>query len=282
MPRSAKLQAPDGVTALAAASDAADRAASGCSALRSPIRRLEDAAGWLVQRASLGIATNVAFLNAHCVNVAYRQRRTIARRVERMDRGFRRRHRRAHRGQRCRLDADATTSTAPICFPCFAGKRRDAGAGIYLFGAQRRDRRGRRPAHGSADARPRRSAARITATSTGADAEQRMIDAINASGAGILLVALGVPAQEFWIARNRHRLSAAGRDRRRRAVRLLLRPHCACAVAAAQGRPGMGLAARDGAAPARAAATSSAMPSSSRGSRGSAASRPAISSRALD
>ncbi len=39
--------------------------------------------------------------------------------------------------------------------------------------------------------------------------EDEVIAAINASGAGIVLVALGVPLQEVWIARNRARLAAA-------------------------------------------------------------------------
>jgi exopolysaccharide biosynthesis WecB/TagA/CpsF family protein len=38
--------------------------------------------------------------------------------------------------------------------------------------------------------------------------ETQIIEEINASGADIVLVALGVPQQEIWIARNRHRLSA--------------------------------------------------------------------------
>jgi exopolysaccharide biosynthesis WecB/TagA/CpsF family protein len=38
--------------------------------------------------------------------------------------------------------------------------------------------------------------------------EAQIIDEINASGADVLLVALGVPQQEIWIARNRHRLNA--------------------------------------------------------------------------
>lgn len=38
--------------------------------------------------------------------------------------------------------------------------------------------------------------------------EDSIIDMINASGAGIVLVALGVPMQDVWIARNRHRLDA--------------------------------------------------------------------------
>jgi exopolysaccharide biosynthesis WecB/TagA/CpsF family protein len=38
--------------------------------------------------------------------------------------------------------------------------------------------------------------------------EAQIIEEINASGADILLVALGVPQQEIWIARNRHRLNA--------------------------------------------------------------------------
>lgn len=39
-----------------------------------------------------------------------------------------------------------------------------------------------------------------------ADEEDALIDAINDSGAAVLLVGLGVPAQEAWIARNRDRL----------------------------------------------------------------------------
>ncbi len=38
--------------------------------------------------------------------------------------------------------------------------------------------------------------------------ENAIIDSINASGADVLLVGLGVPLQDIWIARNRHRLSA--------------------------------------------------------------------------
>jgi exopolysaccharide biosynthesis WecB/TagA/CpsF family protein len=38
--------------------------------------------------------------------------------------------------------------------------------------------------------------------------EAQIIEEINASGADVLLVALGVPQQEIWIARNRHRLHA--------------------------------------------------------------------------
>jgi N-acetylglucosaminyldiphosphoundecaprenol N-acetyl-beta-D-mannosaminyltransferase len=40
----------------------------------------------------------------------------------------------------------------------------------------------------------------------GPDQETGVINEINASGAEILLVALGAPHQELWIARNRHRL----------------------------------------------------------------------------
>ena len=41
------------------------------------------------------------------------------------------------------------------------------------------------------------------------DDEQRAIDMINASGAQIVLIGMGVPLQENWIARNRHRIDAA-------------------------------------------------------------------------
>jgi exopolysaccharide biosynthesis WecB/TagA/CpsF family protein len=39
--------------------------------------------------------------------------------------------------------------------------------------------------------------------------EQQVIDTINASGADVVLVAFGVPRQDIWIARNRHRLKAS-------------------------------------------------------------------------
>jgi N-acetylglucosaminyldiphosphoundecaprenol N-acetyl-beta-D-mannosaminyltransferase len=42
----------------------------------------------------------------------------------------------------------------------------------------------------------------------GADEEEAVIDAINASGAQIIWVGLSTPKQELWMARHRHRLSA--------------------------------------------------------------------------
>jgi exopolysaccharide biosynthesis WecB/TagA/CpsF family protein len=40
----------------------------------------------------------------------------------------------------------------------------------------------------------------------GQDDEEALIEKINASGAAILLVGMGVPSQEIWISRNRHKL----------------------------------------------------------------------------
>jgi N-acetylglucosaminyldiphosphoundecaprenol N-acetyl-beta-D-mannosaminyltransferase len=40
------------------------------------------------------------------------------------------------------------------------------------------------------------------------DGEEVLIEQINASGARVLLVAMGSPQQEFWIARNLHRIKA--------------------------------------------------------------------------
>jgi N-acetylglucosaminyldiphosphoundecaprenol N-acetyl-beta-D-mannosaminyltransferase len=51
--------------------------------------------------------------------------------------------------------------------------------------------------------------ARIAGTAHGyfpADAESALVDRINASGAGVLLVAFGAPRQETWIRRNAPRL----------------------------------------------------------------------------
>lgn len=81
------------------------------------------------------------------------------------------------------------------------------GAGVFLLGGQR----------GAAEAAARRLARELpnlivagwheppTARLEELD-DEGLIELVNDSGAGVLLVALGNPKQELWIARNRHRM----------------------------------------------------------------------------
>ncbi|MEP0391686.1 MAG: WecB/TagA/CpsF family glycosyltransferase [Erythrobacter sp.] len=91
-------------------------------------------------------------------------------------------------------------------FPEICREAEDQGTGIFFFGGQ----------PGVADraadwAATHFAELRIAGTQTGfysVEDEDALIERINRSRAGILLVGLGVPLQEKWIARNRHRLNA--------------------------------------------------------------------------
>lgn len=166
---------------------------------------LEAAARWIVQRARHKLATNIAFLNAHCVNVSYRAPEYRAA-LEKMDRVF-------ADGIGVRIAARTAgielqdNVNGTDLFPVLCREAAKAGTGLYLLGAR----------DGIAKAAGERMCNQtpglvISGAHHGyisdAETEAQAIAGINASGAGIVLVALGVPAQELWIARNRHRLTA--------------------------------------------------------------------------
>jgi N-acetylglucosaminyldiphosphoundecaprenol N-acetyl-beta-D-mannosaminyltransferase len=164
---------------------------------------LAGAASWIVQRASHGILTDVAFLNAHCVNVAYRSSEYRAA-VAGMSRVF-------ADGAGVRMAARvggmhlADNVNGTDLFPVLCREAARAGQGIYLLGA-----RDGIAAAAAANMQAKTPGLLVSGTHhgyiTAADDEQRAIDEINASGASILLVAFGVPNQELWMARNRSRL----------------------------------------------------------------------------
>lgn len=164
---------------------------------------LAGAASWIVQRASHGVATDVAFLNAHCVNVAYRSPAYRAA-VAGMSRVF-------ADGAGVRIAARVAgmdlqdNVNGTDLFPVLCREAARAGQGIYLLGA-----RDGIAAAAAATLKAQTPGLIVAGTHhgyiKGADDEQRVIDEINASGASILLVALGVPSQELWMARNRGRL----------------------------------------------------------------------------
>jgi len=90
-------------------------------------------------------------------------------------------------------------------FPAICREAQEEGVGIFLLGGL----------PGVADATAAWAVTnypelRIAGTNSGffgADTEAALIERINRSRAGILLVGFGVPLQEKWIARNRHRLN---------------------------------------------------------------------------
>ena len=91
-------------------------------------------------------------------------------------------------------------------FPELCREAQEEGVGIFLLGGE--------PgvAHGAADwAAENYPALRIAGAHNGffdAEEETALIKRINESFAGIVLVGMGVPHQETWIARNRHRINA--------------------------------------------------------------------------
>lgn len=167
---------------------------------------LEQAAQWLISRAIEGNPTQVSFLNADCVNIMHRNA-PYRDALQHSDRIF-------ADGIGVRLAARLSgydlqdNVNGTDLFPILCKHAAAAGQGIYLFGA-RGDR-----AEASGNTMKKRNPKLIISGShhgyiSGADADEQVVERINNSRATILLVALGAPAQELWIARNRHRLRPA-------------------------------------------------------------------------
>ena len=167
---------------------------------------LEHASTWIINRATHGLPTQISFLNADCVNImhrdqAYRDALIHSDRIFADGIGVRLAAR--FFGYSLRDNVNGTD-----LFPVLCSHAATAGIGIYLFGAK--DGRAQKAAAAMQNAYP----GLVVSGShhgyiTDADAEARLIESINSSGAGVLLVALGAPAQELWIARNRDRLRPA-------------------------------------------------------------------------
>ncbi len=151
-----------------------------------------------------GRRQTVAFLNAHCINVAahdptYRWSLEAATALLPDGSGLQLAAR-LH-GSRFVENLNGTD-----LFPHIMEKAVETQASVFLFGSQ----------PGVAEKAAAKALSLvpglvIAGTRHGfftAEEEGEIIDSINASGADVVLVALGVPRQDIWIARNRHRLSA--------------------------------------------------------------------------
>ena len=167
---------------------------------------IDNAAGWIVRRAQGAAPIQVSFLNADCVNVMHRDPK-YQEALQQSDRifadgiGVRLAARMA--GHSLRDNVNGTD-----LFPVLCAHAARSGVGVFLFGA--REGRARKAGEKMRQAIPGLT---ISGCHHGyvkdARAEAEVIDAINNSGAGIVLVALGAPSQELWIARNRHKLRPA-------------------------------------------------------------------------
>lgn len=159
---------------------------------------MDEAVTWIVEKADGEAAASVAFVNPDCLNIAYRDpsyREILTTTTRVLPDGI---------GLNVACRMVGTSLRANIngtdLFPRLCTAAATAGRSLYLLGG--------RP--GIADAAAtamtaRYPSLRIAGTHDGfvADAgHDALVEAINASGASVLLVGLGAPRQERWIAKH--------------------------------------------------------------------------------
>ncbi|UVO52748.1 WecB/TagA/CpsF family glycosyltransferase [Sphingomonas sp. SUN039] len=164
--------------------------------LKLAARTRADVADDLVLRALIGTPTVVSFVNAHCVNIAARDpryRRALKKSDMLLPDGIGIRIAAGLAGVRLGENLNGTD-----LFPELCARATDTGVPIFLLGGQP----GVAHAAGSA-MRARFPDLKVAGAMHGfyaPEAEEAVLDAINASGAKIVLVGFGVPRQERWIA----------------------------------------------------------------------------------
>ena len=166
---------------------------------------MDEAVAWMTTCAALGRPTFAAFVNTDCLNIAYRNAgyRSVLRTADRVYAdGIGIRIAGRFRGIRVTDNVNGTDLMPRLC----------AGAAmrnlsVFFLGA--------RPSvavRAAAALQNRIPGLRIAGTHHGyfrPDQEDQVIGLINGSGADILVVALGAPRQELWLARNARRLIPA-------------------------------------------------------------------------
>lgn len=158
----------------------------------------------IVARVSARQRSTINFVNAHCINVAKRDesyRDALSASDLLLPDGIGMEIAAKLSGQELGDNLNGTD-----LFPELCREAQEEGVGVFLLGGE--------PgvAHAAADwAAERYPALRIAGAQNGFFApsdEEAIIKQINASFAGIVLVGMGVPHQEKWIERNRHRINA--------------------------------------------------------------------------
>lgn len=159
---------------------------------------------WIADRAQSRTTTQIAFLNAHCANIArkdWRYRDTLQNVDALLPDG-------SGISLAAKLDGEAlgenlngTDLFGPLC-RCLAFRK----IPVFFLGGQQ----------GVAETAAENAVAdcpnlNVAGTQHGFFSpreEEAVIDKINASGARVVFVAFGVPSQDIWLARVRHRLHA--------------------------------------------------------------------------
>lgn len=168
---------------------------------------MDEALDWISARAADGRPSLAAFVNPDCLNIAYRSadyRAALAGADQVWPDGIGLRLAGRLLGWSLRANVNGTDLFPRLCARCAA-----TGQSLFLFGA--------RPGVAAAAAEAMRVAhpgLRIAGVRDGyhaAGEEEGVVAAINASGADILLVALGAPRQELWLAAQHQRLRPAVR-----------------------------------------------------------------------
>lgn len=163
---------------------------------------MDDALDWIIQRAQGERCTVLQFVNPHCLNVAHSDRAYYAA-MQAADRilpdgsGIK---------LGCRIQGSALRGNlnGTDLFPLLCGRLEAAGLSAFLLGGA--------PGVAQATAdnmRERFAGLKIAGIRDGffsPDQLAALIQEINASGAAILLVAMGVPRQELWIEAQREHL----------------------------------------------------------------------------
>ncbi len=151
-----------------------------------------------------GARRTAAFVNAHCLNVAARDpiyRWALARADYLLPDGAGMQLAARMRGTQFIENLNGTDLFTPLCRA--ASER---GLSIYFLGSAEGVARG--AADKAEELAPGLAIAGARNGYFVGQEEDQVIADINATGARIVLVAMGVPKQDIWIARNRHRLNA--------------------------------------------------------------------------
>ena len=146
----------------------------------------------------------VAFLNAHCINTARKDpiyRWALGRADVLLPDGSGLQLAAKLKGQRFSENLNGTD-----LFPKIMAAAAERKMKVFMFGSREGVAE-----NAAIKARSMIPDLKIVGTRNGffdKSEEEVIIDQINASGTDVLLVALGIPMQDVWIARNRHRLNA--------------------------------------------------------------------------
>ncbi len=165
---------------------------------------LQEAADFIVGMSTEGRKSAVSFINAECINIMHRSseyRLALHRFDVRFADGIGVRLAALLSGTRLRGNVNGSD-----LFPLLCARASEQGQTIYLLGG----------IPGIASAAATNLATKLGCNPFvgardgyfGRDQDDAVLDQINRTGADIVLVGLGVPQQEIWIARNKERCAA--------------------------------------------------------------------------